>query len=154
MRRAEGVQPSRSPPCSNISDSRLSSGQADSTTLSSVQLRAYLATLRSSLVGVINEEYEAFIGLSLGLKHANVAQSLSTIRRPVLSIRSEVTKVKAELDEMREEMSTVLNERKECREMKVLLRRLLATEEAVEKVESMLQIGDGESTSRTTDVEE
>jgi len=38
--------------------------------------------------------------------------------------------------------------------MKVLLRRLLATEEAVEKVESMLQIGDGESTSRTTDVEE
>lgn len=105
-------------------------------------------------MAVINEEYEAFIGLSLGLKHANVAQSLSTIRRPVLSIRNEVTRVKGELDEMKEEMSTVLNERKSCREMKVVLNRLLATEEAVEKVESMLQVGDGESTSRTRELDE
>ncbi|GAA6009286.1 hypothetical protein JCM11491_004257 [Sporobolomyces phaffii] len=118
------------------------------------ELRAYLATLRTSLVGVINQEYEAFIGLSLGLKHANVAQSLATIRRPVLSIRSEVTHVKGELDEMRDEMATLLNERKECREMKVVMRRLLATEEAVDKVESMLQIGDGERTNRTEDVDE
>ncbi|GAA5906257.1 uncharacterized protein JCM6883_005490 [Sporobolomyces salmoneus] len=116
------------------------------------ELRAYLATLRSSLVEIINEEYEAFIGLSLGLKHANVSQSLSTIRRPVLSIRSEVTRVRGELDEMREEMATVLNERKECREMKVVMRRLLATEEAVEKVESMLQVGDGERTGRSKEV--
>jgi len=105
-------------------------------------------------VAVINEEYEAFIGLSLGLKHANVAHSLTTIRRPVLSIRSEVTRVKGELDEMRDEMARVLQERKECREMKVVMRRLLATEEAVDKVESMLQIGDGERSNRARETDE
>ncbi|GAA6061648.1 hypothetical protein JCM10212_002525 [Sporobolomyces blumeae] len=118
------------------------------------ELRAYLATLRTSLVGVINEEYEAFIGLSLGLKHANVAHSLSTIRRPVLSIRSEVTRVKGELDAMRDEMAGVLDERKKCREMKSVMRRLLATEEAVDKVEGLLKVGDGEGSARTRDGDE
>jgi hypothetical protein len=103
---------------------------------------------------VINQEYEAFIGLSLGLKHANVSQSLATIRRPVLSIRGEVTRVKGELEEMKGEMSDLLDERKECREMKVVMRRLLATEEALDKVESMLQIGDSDRASRTRDVDE
>jgi len=51
-------------------------------------------------------------------------------------------------------MATVLQERKECREMKVVMRRLLATEEAVDKVESMLQIGDGERSNRTRDTDE
>ncbi|GAA5933962.1 COG2 family protein [Sporobolomyces koalae] len=115
------------------------------------ELRAYLATLRTSLVGVINQEYEAFIGLSLGLKHANVAQSLSTIRRPVLSIRSEVTDVKAHLDDMRQEMATVLRERKQCREIKVVMRRLLATEEAVDKVENMLKIAQTDSRAKDLD---
>ncbi|GAA5885926.1 hypothetical protein JCM5296_007033 [Sporobolomyces johnsonii] len=118
------------------------------------ELRAYLATLRTSLVGVINEEYEAFIGLSLGLRHANVAASLSTIRRPVLSIRGEVTRVKGELDEMRDEMASVLEERKEVREMKAVMRRLLATEEAVEKVEGLLKMGDGDKSSKTRDTDQ
>ncbi|CEQ41823.1 SPOSA6832_03571, partial [Sporobolomyces salmonicolor] len=118
------------------------------------ELRAYLATLRTSLVGVINEEYEAFIGLSLGLRHRNVATSLSTIRRPVLSIRGEVTRVKGELDEMRDEMASVLEERKEVREMKAVMRRLLATEEAVEKVEGLLKMGDSDKTSKPRDVDQ
>ncbi|BGP46800.1 hypothetical protein JCM10450v2_002648 [Rhodotorula kratochvilovae] len=116
------------------------------------ELRAYLATLRTSLVGVINEEYEAFIGLSLGLKHAAVAQSLATIRRPVLSIRGEVTRVKDELDDMRTEMSSVLDERKDVREMKAMMRRLLATEDAVDKVESLLKVGGGADKARTLDL--
>ncbi|GAA5872300.1 hypothetical protein JCM8547_004805 [Rhodosporidiobolus lusitaniae] len=115
-------------------------------------LRAYLATLRTSLVGVINEEYEAFIGLSLGLKHANVSHSLQTIRRPVLSTRGEVTHVKSELEDMRDEMSGVLDERKEVREMKSLMRRLLATEEAVEKVEGLLKVGKGGEKARQLDL--
>lgn len=65
-----------------------------------------------------------------------------------------MTRVKGELDEMREEMAKVLQERKECREMKVVMRRLLATEEAVDKLESMLQIGDGERSNRTRDTDE
>ncbi|GAA6031739.1 hypothetical protein JCM8097_001962 [Rhodosporidiobolus ruineniae] len=112
------------------------------------ELRTYLATLRTSLVGVINEEYEAFIGLSLGLKHAAVSQSLSTIRRPVLSIRGEVVRVKDELEGMRDEMAAVLDERKEVREMKALMRRLLATEEAVDKVEGLLKVGKGAEKAR------
>lgn len=51
-------------------------------------------------------------------------------------------------------MASVLNERKECREMKVVMRRLLATEEAVDKVESLLKIGDGERASRSRDPDE
>ncbi|GAA5836232.1 hypothetical protein JCM9279_002236 [Rhodotorula babjevae] len=116
------------------------------------ELRAYLATLRTSLVGVINEEYEAFIGLSLGLKHANVAQSLATIRRPVLSIRGEVTRVRGELDDMRTEMSRVLDERKEVRESKAMMRRLLSTEDAVDKVEGLLRVGDGADKERSLDL--
>ncbi|GAA5884786.1 hypothetical protein JCM6882_005394 [Rhodosporidiobolus microsporus] len=116
------------------------------------ELRAYLATLRTSLVGVINEEYEAFIGLSLGLKHAAVSTSLQTIRRPVLSIRGEVTHVKDELEDMRGEMSGVLEERREVREMKAVMRRLLATEEAVEKVEGLLKVGEGGEKARQLDL--
>ncbi|GAA6002288.1 COG2 family protein [Rhodotorula paludigena] len=116
------------------------------------EFRAYLATLRTSLVGVINEEYEAFIGLSLGLKHANVAHSLATIRRPVLSIRAEVTRVQHELDDMRAEMSAVLDERKDVREQKALMRRLLATDEAVAKVESLLNVGDAADKARALDL--
>ncbi|GAA5898368.1 hypothetical protein JCM8208_006959 [Rhodotorula glutinis] len=116
------------------------------------ELRTYLATLRTSLVGVINDEYEAFIGLSLGLKHANVAHSLATIRRPVLSIRGEVTRVRRELDDMRTDMSRVLDERKEVRETKAMMRRLLSTEDAVDKVEGLLRVGDGADKERSLDL--
>lgn len=113
------------------------------------QLRAYLATLRAELVAVINTEYEAFIGLSVGLRQANVSQSLATIRRPVLSIRSEVARVKAELEHMRDEMSGVLRQRKSVREAKAALRRLIETEDSVEKVEGMLKLGgEGQSKAR------
>ncbi|BGP23394.1 hypothetical protein JCM10295v2_002290 [Rhodotorula toruloides] len=116
------------------------------------ELRGYLSTLRTSLVGVINEEYEAFIGLSLGLKHAAVSQSLATIPRPVLSIRGEVMRVKDELEDMRSEMSSVLDERKEVREMKAMMRRLLATEEAVDKVEGLLKPAGDADKSRSLDL--
>ncbi|BGP14663.1 hypothetical protein JCM10213_001627 [Rhodosporidiobolus nylandii] len=115
-------------------------------------LRTYLSTLRASLVGVINEEYESFIGLSLGLKHAHVSTSLNTIRRPVLSIRGEVEHVQRELEDMRGEMSGVLEERKEVRERKALMRRLLATEDAVEKVEGLLSVGKGGEKAKQLDL--
>ena len=113
------------------------------TPFATLQLRAYLATLRTSLVAVINEEYESFIGLSLGLRQAAVSNSLATIRRPVLNIRNEVLLVKETLEEMREEMEGVLEIRKSVREGKAVLRRLLEVEEAVEKVETLLMIGEG-----------
>ncbi|KAM0790884.1 hypothetical protein ACM66B_004723 [Microbotryomycetes sp. NB124-2] len=111
------------------------------------ELRAYQATLKSQLVAVINTEYEAFIGLSIGLRQANVSQSLATIKRPVLSIKSEVSRVKQELENMRQDMSDLLEQRKQVRESKTMLRRLLETEQAVEKVEGLLKIGDAASSS-------
>ncbi|KAK4050873.1 hypothetical protein OIV83_003295 [Microbotryomycetes sp. JL201] len=110
------------------------------------ELRAYQATLKSQLVAVINTEYEAFIGLSIGLRQANVSQSLATIKRPVLSIKSEVTRVKQELEGMRKDMADLLEQRKHLRETKSALRRLLETEQAVEKVEGLLKIGDASLT--------
>ncbi|SCV71599.1 BQ2448_3187 [Microbotryum intermedium] len=104
------------------------------------ELRSYLATLRSSLVEVINTEYEAFIGLSLGLRHASVATSVSSIRRPVLSIRNEVAQVKDELQRMQDAMSHVLEKRKKVREDKAMLRRLLEMDEWVDKVEVSLRL--------------
>lgn len=54
-------------------------------------------------------------------------------------------RVKEELEGMREEMSRVLGERKQVRERKGVLRRLLDVEEAVEKVEGVLKLGEGNS---------
>ncbi|SCZ93005.1 BZ3501_MvSof-1269-A2-R1_Chr1-1g00545 [Microbotryum saponariae] len=106
----------------------------------SAQLRTYLATLRSSLVEVINTEYEAFIGLSLGLRHASVASSVTSIRRPVLSIRNEVAQVKDQLQNMQQDMGGVLEKRKKVREDKAMLRRLLEMDEWVDKVEMRLRL--------------
>ncbi|KAM0752493.1 COG complex component [Meredithblackwellia eburnea MCA 4105] len=114
------------------------------------ELRAYLATLRSSLVAVINEEYEAFIGLSTGLRDASVSASLATIKRPILAIRNEVSRIKEELEAMKDEMESLLTDRKEVREAKARLRRLLEMEEGVEKVEGLLKIGDGNVQGRDT----
>lgn len=67
-----------------------------------------------------------------------------------------MTTVERELQEMRREMADALSERKRCRDLKVVMRRLLATEAAVEKVETMLQIantndgGDGDAQTRQT----
>lgn len=52
---------------------------------------------------------------------------------------------------MREEMARVLGERKEIREAKASLRRLLEMEEAVEKVESLLKLGDAAGEDRDGD---
>lgn len=63
-----------------------------------------------------------------------------------------MTHVKGELEEMREEMAGVLEERKGVREEKAVMRRLLATEEAVEKVEGLLQVGKGGEKGRQLDL--
>lgn len=68
----------------------------------------------------------------------------------MLSIRSEVSRVKDELEAMKHEMESVLGERKEVREAKALLRRLLEMEEGVEKVEALLKLGEGTGTARDT----
>lgn len=71
-----------------------------------------------------------------------MSSSLQTIRRPVLSIRTEVGRVKHQLEQMRNEMDSVLSERKEVREKKLALRRLLEMEEQVDKVEGLLQLNE------------
>lgn len=113
-----------------------------------------MAELKSDLIAVINSEYESFIGLSLGLRKAQVSTSLATIKRPVLDIRNEIIAVKQVLDRMKSEMEDLLEQRKQIRESKALLRSLLEVEEAVEKVEGLLMLSnarEGSSKSRTAE---
>ena len=51
-------------------------------------LRAYLHELRNELVGVINEDYEDFIGLGMGLRATD--RRLQRVRGPVDSVRNAV----------------------------------------------------------------
>lgn len=68
-----------------------------------------------------------------------------------MSIRSEVVRVKAQLEAMRDEIAGVLSERKDVRDVKATLRRLLEMEEVVEKVESLLKLGEGNGKEREVD---
>lgn len=52
------------------------------------ELRAYLANLRTELVGVINRDYEDFIGLGIGLRGTD--KKLERMRRPVDSVKASV----------------------------------------------------------------
>ena len=52
------------------------------------ELRAYLADLRTELVGVINQDYEDFIGLGIGLRGTD--KRLERMRRPVEGVKQEV----------------------------------------------------------------
>lgn len=117
------------------------------------ELREYLSELRQSLVRVINDEYEAFVGLSVGLKRADVDRSLDRIRQDphgLVSVRSQVLRVEDEVARMRDEMAAVLEDRKRAREAKALARRLLATEDAVDKVEGLLNLDPFEPPSSAT----
>lgn len=52
------------------------------------ELRTYLSRLRNELVGVINEDYEDFIGLGIGLRGTD--KRLERMRRPVEDVRTEI----------------------------------------------------------------
>lgn len=104
------------------------------------ELRAYLAQLKASLVGVINDEYETFISLSLGLKQANVAHSLGAIKRPVLGLRQQVAKVKEELERKRDEIDALLDQKSDVRSETAELKRLLDVDELAAKVEDWLGV--------------
>lgn len=52
------------------------------------ELRAYLSDLRQQLVGVINRDYEDFIGLSIGLRGTD--KRLERMRRPIETVKQQV----------------------------------------------------------------
>lgn len=52
------------------------------------ELRSYLANLRQELVGVINRDYEDFIGLGIGLR--GTEKRLERMRRPIEDVKQSV----------------------------------------------------------------
>lgn len=52
------------------------------------ELRSYLSNLRQELVGVINRDYEDFIGLGIGLR--GTEKRLERMRRPIEDVKQQV----------------------------------------------------------------
>lgn len=102
-------------------------------------LRSYLTSLRAELVALINEDYEDFIGLGMGLR-GTVERALGRMRLPVDEVRSEVQGAKEALEEVKAEVEEQLEERRKIREGKKLVKVILDCGEAVAKVEDMLGI--------------
>lgn len=128
---------------------------SDSTSTSSLityndhQLRAYLATLRHSLISVINDDYEHFISLSLGLRRSRVPLSLSSLLPPVMKLHTQIGMAQTDLLNMRSELELGLSERSRVREQKGVGRRMIELDEAVERVERLLRVGEGGTKGET-----
>ncbi|KAG0143983.1 hypothetical protein CROQUDRAFT_724244 [Cronartium quercuum f. sp. fusiforme G11] len=104
-----------------------------------VELRTYLSGLRAELVGLINEDYEDFIGLGMGLR-GTVERAMGKMKAPVEEAKEEIETAKQQLEEERIGLEGLLNERRKVIDGKKLVRLMLDCGEAVTKVEEMLSI--------------
>ncbi|CAH7674663.1 oligomeric golgi complex component, COG2-domain-containing protein [Phakopsora pachyrhizi] len=103
------------------------------------ELRDYLSGLKSELVGVINEDYEDFIGLGMGLR-STVEQTMGKLKVPLEELRKRVLLISQNLDQQRAEVEGLLSERRKVIDGKKLVRLMLDCGDAVTKVEGMLSI--------------
>lgn len=133
------------------------------------ELREHLNGLRAELVGVINEDYEDFIGLGMGLRgEGPIAQGFSRsmigsneglvplgagtsvdvrlrrMKKPLHHASSQVAEVRDVLVNKREELLSWLTKRETVRQEKAALRLMMNIGEAIAKVEKGLWISTGE----------
>ncbi|KAJ9104921.1 hypothetical protein QFC19_003716 [Naganishia cerealis] len=102
------------------------------------ELREYLAALREELGDLINDEYEEFISLSLGLR--GEAEQLEKIKLPLQVIRIEVEDIRSTFVASQNSLETLLHERSSLREEKAILDLLLHLTETLERTENLLGI--------------
>lgn len=81
------------------------------------ELREYLGVLREELTQLINDDYEEFIALGIGLRGEE--ERLKGLGEPLEQAKERVEEVKARLDEMQRELQVKLDERAAVREEKV-----------------------------------
>jgi len=114
------------------------------------ELRSYLAGLKSELVGLINEDYEDFIGLGMGLR-GTVERAMGKMKAPIGQAKEDVLKARKELDIERADLEGLLHERRKVMEGKKLVRLMLDCGDSVTKVEEMLSIQQSQlSTNQTS----
>ena len=87
---------------------------------------------------VINDDYQDFIGLSLGLRRAGVQHALEQVRAPVLALERSVKRTQAELVARQEHVDDLLERRRRVRLERAMLKRLIDVDDALDKVERML----------------
>ncbi|KAJ9117561.1 hypothetical protein QFC22_004411 [Naganishia vaughanmartiniae] len=102
------------------------------------ELRQYLASLREELGELINDEYEEFISLSLGLR--GEAEQLEDIKLPLQVIKIEVEDIRSTFVTAQGNLETLLHERSSLREEKAILDLLLHLTETLERTENLLGI--------------
>ncbi|POW00171.1 hypothetical protein PSHT_13213 [Puccinia striiformis] len=104
-----------------------------------LELRSYLGGLKSELVSLINEDYEDFIGLGMGLR-GTVERAMGKMKAPIGQAKQDVLEARRELGIERGDLEGLLNERREVIEGKKLVRLMLDCGDSVTKVEEMLSI--------------
>ncbi|KAH9814401.1 oligomeric golgi complex component, COG2-domain-containing protein [Melampsora americana] len=104
-----------------------------------LELRNYLNDLKFELVGLINEDYEDFIGLGMGLR-GTIERSLIHIKKPIEDCKDQIDEIKLKFEDQTTQLEHLLNERRKVIDGKNLLRLMLDCHEAVCKVEEMLSI--------------
>lgn len=120
-------------------------------------LRSYLAQSKTELVGVINRDYEDFIGLGIGLRGTD--KRLEDMRRPVEAIRTQVQvsaalsplstaahsnyptqNIRTDLSDLKADIDAKLLQRAQIRDQESQLKLLLSIHDSVLKVEGLLHI--------------
>jgi hypothetical protein len=81
------------------------------------ELREYLGVLREELTQLINDDYEEFIALGIGLRGEE--ERLKGLGEPLDQARERVVEVKDKLDAMQRDLQVKLDERAACRDEKV-----------------------------------
>lgn len=100
------------------------------------ELRDYLARLREELGELINDDYEEFISLGLGLR--GEGERLSALRQPLEELKGEVQHIQDSLSSSKGVVESLLSERTEIRKQKELIDLLLHLTDALERTEGLL----------------
>ncbi|EFJ51678.1 component of oligomeric golgi complex 2 [Volvox carteri f. nagariensis] len=101
------------------------------------ELSSYLATLKTKLVEVINEDYADYVGLSGRL--ANVEGSVVRMRKPLLDLRDKLHAVQEAVRSELNSLNQGLRKRKEVATQRALLELILEVSHVAAKVDKLLE---------------
>ncbi|KXZ52971.1 hypothetical protein GPECTOR_8g343 [Gonium pectorale] len=101
------------------------------------ELNSYLATLKTKLVEVINEDYSDYVGLSGRL--ANVEGAVVRMRRPLIELRDKLHAVQEAVRSELNSLNQGLRRRKEVATQRALLELTLEVSHVAAKVEKLLE---------------
>ncbi|MBW0475799.1 hypothetical protein O181_015514 [Austropuccinia psidii MF-1] len=103
------------------------------------ELRTYLFGLRTELVGLINDDYEDFIGLGIGLR-GTVERAMGKMKAPLEVAKQNVKDARSDLQNQWGLLQNFLTERRQVLNAKKLIRLMIDCGDSVSKVEEILSI--------------